>query len=123
MAGKIIYGSRKNRYFIDDKEVTEKAFHKRFPSNKITGDDRTRSIATLMETSRSWPRKSDAFGVGRRQKKKMEDLCRKKGVPTEYVPDGAGGYSALVRNNAHQRDLLRAFGMHNRDGGYGQVTG
>lgn len=116
--GTITYGA-KFQYFVDGKEVTREEFDRVFPSHPV----REIRPQALMETSKAWPRKSDALGVGRNQKEKAEATMAKLGVPTEYVPDGCGGYSALIRNNEHQRNLLKATGMHNNDGGYGQVTG
>jgi hypothetical protein len=120
-AGKITYGNP-IRYYVDGKEVTKSKFDEVFPGHPVKGDCRRR-INTLMETSKAWPRLSDALGVGAGQKEKAEELYRKKGVPTEFVPDGCGGYSAVMRNNAHQRDVLKALGMKNNDGGYGSITG
>lgn len=119
--GTVIYG-KKLRYFVDGKEVTQKVYDKTFPPRpieEIVGGPPT----TLMQTSKSWPRLSDAYGVGKGQKQKAEETMKKLGVPTEYVPDGSGGYSAKILNNEHQRNLLKATGMHNNHGGYGQVTG
>jgi hypothetical protein len=121
--GKVVYGQtvrQPNRYFIDDKEVAKAKFDAAFPSHPIEGG---LCPMAMMETSKSWPRISDAWGVGKGQKNKAEEVFRKRGVPTEFVSDGAGGFSAVIRNNAHQRDLQKAFGRHNNDGGYGQVTG
>lgn len=113
------YGNRPNRYFVDDREVTKAEYDRVFPSHKI----KEIMPQVLMETSRSWPRKSDAWGVGSGQKEKAEATMAKLGVPTEYVSDGSGGYSAVIRNNEHQRKLLKATKMHNLDGGYGTITG
>jgi hypothetical protein len=114
--GTVIYG-KKIRYFIDQVECTREEFDERFPPKPIEVPN------ALMETSKAWPRLSDSWGVGKGQKEKAEETMRKLGVPTEYVPDGSGGYSAKILNNEHQRKLLKATGMHNNDGGYGQVTG
>ncbi len=118
-SGKITYGNP-IRYYVEGKEVAKAEFDKVFPGHPVKGG---RVPNTLMETSKAWPRLSDALGVGAGEKAKAEEVFRKKGVPTEFVPDGGGGYSAVMRNNAHQRDVLKALGMHNNDAGYGQVTG
>lgn len=119
--GTVIYG-KKIRYFVDGKEVTQKVYDKTFPSRPMK---EVLGVApqTLMETSKSWPHLSNAFGVGKGQKKKGEALYHKLGVPTELVSDGHGGYDAVIRNNAHQRDLQKALGYHNNHAGYGSVTG
>lgn len=122
--GTIIYsddprGKRPNRYFLDGKEVKQAEYDAAFPSHPI------KDIApqVLMETSGAWPRLSDAWGVGAGQKTKAEEVYAKLGVPTEMVSDGAGGFSAKILNNEHQRKLLKATGMHNLDGGYNQAAG
>jgi hypothetical protein len=119
MSCRIVYG-KPTKYFVDGREVTKKEFDAKTPHHDIK---EAVGVQTLMETSKAWPRKSDAFGVGANQKEKAEEAYKKLGVPTEMVPDGSGGYSALIRNNAHQRDLLKACKMHNRDGGFGGITG
>ena len=109
---KIVYG-KPIRYFVDGVEITEKEYRKRFPKPKVLP-----RVQALMETSKAWPRKSDAFGVHPKQKEKAEAFYAKLGVPTEIDSDGC----AIIRNNAHQRDLLKARGWHNNDGGYGGVA-
>lgn len=115
MVFKIVY-AKPNRYYIDGEEVTKKVFDNACPKR----DPITEQAVVLMESSKSWPRKSDAVGVGRNQIDAMQALLIKKGVPTEF--DRKTG-QAIVRNNAHQRDILKALGYHNNEGGYGQITG
>lgn len=117
--GTIIYGGKKNRYLLEGRPVTKKVFDKAFPSLPIK-DIRPN---VNMETSGAWPRLSDALGVGKGEKAKAEEVFRKKGVPTEFVPDGSGGFSAKILNNEHQIKVLKALGMHNNDGGYMQTAG
>ena len=118
---KIVYGARgKKEYFIDGKPATEAEFDAAKPT-KI--DDLLKSQsppATLAQTSSAWPRKSNSLGVHPKQKKAAEAQAAKFGVPTEF--DSKTG-QAIIRDNAHQRDLSKALGYHNHDGGYGQVTG
>ncbi len=118
-SGRIVYGNP-IRYYLDGNEVAKAEFDANTPNHSLK---EAAAVNTLMETSKAWPRESDAFGVGANQKDRMMKICKDRGVPTEYVPDGHGGYSALIRNNAHQRDLLKALGMHNNEGGYGSITG
>lgn len=118
---RIIY-STPPKYYIDGNEVVESVFNALCPKKPISG--LLKEVPqTLMQTSKAWPRISDAWGVGKKQKKQAEETMAKLGVPTEYVPDGGGGYSAVIRDNQHQRDLLKATRMHNNEAGYGQVTG
>lgn len=117
MRCRIVYG-KPIRYYVDDKEVSKKKFD-RVCKKKI--DILAGATATtIMETSKSWPKQSDGLGVNTKQIPKAEEMFRKLGVPTEF--DKTTG-KAIVRNNAHQRDILKAIGYHNNDGGYGQITG
>lgn len=121
MKAKIVWGARgKRTYFLGDAEVTKEEFDQACPT-KIEDLLATGKVAgTLMETSAAWPRKSDALGCHPKQKAAMEERYRKLGVPTEI--DAKDG-QAIIRNNAHQRDLQKALGMHNNHAGYGSITG
>lgn len=116
---RIIYGNP-IRFYADGVEVTEERFNELFPKRSMR---QINPPQVLMETSKAWPRLSDAWGVGAGQKAKAEEVYAKLGVPTEMVPDGHGGYSAKILNNEHQRKLLKATKMHNCDAGYGGIAG
>ena len=116
MKFKIVY-SKPMRYYVDGKQVTKKKFDELCPGKPLTTQ---RHVATLSMSSKTWPRTSDAFGVHPKQKKKAEALYRKRGVPTEF--DAKTG-KAIIRDNQHQRDLLKLRKWINYDGGYGEVTG
>ncbi len=119
---RIVYPDRPSqpfRYYADGREVTKEEFDRLFPSRSL----KEISPQVLMETSKAWPRESDAWGCGAGQKEKAEATYAKLGVPTEMVSDGHGGYSAKILNNEHQRKLLKATRMHNTQGGYGGVAG
>lgn len=116
MKTKVVVGARnKFTYYIDDKEVSEKEWKK-----TCRGMNLGNVATTMMQTSKSWPKKSDALGVHPKQIDEAQAMSIKLGVPTEF--DRETG-QAIMRDNAHQRDFLKAHGYHNRDGGYGQITG
>jgi len=117
---KIVWGSRgKKSYFADDKPVSKAEFDRLFPT-KIEDLIRTQTpINTLMNTSAAWPRNSDALGCHPNQKEAAQAESIRLGVPTEYTSDG----KAVLRDGAHQRDFMKALKMHNRDGGYGGISG
>lgn len=122
MRGKIIMGTLRKpggRYFIDDVEVSKKEYDKNFPSKGKEILNLGVAATTLMETSKSWPRLSDAMGVNPNQREEAQRKSIEQGVPTEFTKDGR----AVIRNNAHQRDLQRALGMVNNNAGYNQITG
>ena len=70
----------------------------------------TRGAAT------GWPLKSDAAGVHPDDAKKASESSAKMGVPTEF--DKKTG-QAIFRDRSHRRAYLKATGMHDRQGGYG----
>ena len=63
-----------------------------------------------------WPMKSDAAGVHPADASKAEQASAKIGVPTEY--DRKTG-QAIFRDRQHRCNFLRANGMHDKSGGYG----
>ena len=64
-----------------------------------------------------WPMTSIAAAVGTNPKElaAVREIDRKAGVPTDY--DGRG--RPILRDRAHRKRYLRAHGMHDQDGGYG----
>mgnify|MGYP003111330632 CR=1 FL=1 len=63
-----------------------------------------------------WPLKSDAAGVHPADAAKAEKASANIGVPTEY--DRKTG-QAIFRDRNHRRRFLKANGMHDKNGGYG----
>lgn len=66
--------------------------------------------------SSGWPMKSDGAGVHPGDAAKAEKASAKIGVPTEY--DRKTG-QAIFRDRNHRRNFLKANGMHDKNGGYG----
>ena len=120
MKSKIVYDTRgRERYYIEGKEVTKKKWKR---ANKRVFKPGVIPQA-LMQTSKAWPRESVSLSVNAAQKAEAEAHARKLGVPTEYKLDSTGGACPVLTSSAHQRDLVKALGYVNRDGGYGQITG
>lgn len=63
---------------------------------------------------RGWPMKSVALAVHPEQVAEAQAYCRKVGVPTEFQPTG----EPILRNRRHRKEVARAFGVIDRDGGY-----
>lgn len=61
-----------------------------------------------------WPLYSEAAGVHPDQVQEAQANWAKKGVPTDFTPDGR----AVFRSKSHRRDFLKAAGMHDRKGYY-----
>lgn len=115
MKFKVVW-SNPPKYFVDGKEVSKKKFDKVCRTKWLGSVPKP---TTLMQTSKSWPRTSDAIGCHPSQKAETEAALKKLGVPTEINAQG----EAIVRDNAHQRDLCKALKIVNHRGGYGQITG
>jgi len=63
-----------------------------------------------------WPLKSDAAGVHPTDAIKAMKGATKIGVPTEFDTNTG---QAIFRDRSHRRAYLRAMGMNDRNGGYG----
>jgi hypothetical protein len=107
MKGVIRGTGEKKTYWIDGEQVTKEAFDQAFPySPEGSGNFGLSNVR---------PKLSDALGVHPRQVAEAIADSIKKGVPTEFAPDGR----AIIRSRAHQKAYLKAYGFYNRDGGYG----
>ena len=104
MTGKII----NDRYYIDNLEVSKEEFDEAFPA--LPGGD------TPWMGFIGWkPIVSDAMAVHPSQVKEAVLDAAKKGVPTEFLPDGR----PVLTSRSHRRAYLRAYRFHDRNGGYG----
>lgn len=65
---------------------------------------------------RMWPIRSDAAGCHPSQVDEYQTAAASMGVPTEW--DRSTG-QAIFRSREHRRQLLRAWGWHDKSGGYG----
>lgn len=109
-----------SHYYIDGKEVSKKKYRALSPCAGRNSLTIKKPPATVAMSSEVWPRKSDNLGVSKHQIKEAREIYAKNGVPTDF--DEKTG-QAIIRDNQHQRDLLKMRGEVNYDGGYGQVTG
>jgi hypothetical protein len=122
MKAKIIFGTGRttqDRYFIDGEEVTKAKFDRLCRPKGKRGLTVQTPPSTIASSHKAWPRLSDALGVSPKQRQEAQEQSIKLGVPTEFAEDGR----AVLRDTAHQRDLQKALGYFNRDGGYGTITG
>jgi hypothetical protein len=107
MKGRIIFGEngQPDRFILDKKEVTEAEFREQFPYKPI-GDG-----TGLCGFS---PITSDALSVHPKQVKEAMEDAAKKGVPTDFLPDGR----PILRTRQHRAEYLKAYGYYDRDAGY-----
>jgi sugar/nucleoside kinase (ribokinase family) len=61
-----------------------------------------------------WPMTSIALGVHPAQVGDAVAEAKRKGVPTEFLPDGR----PILRDRAHRRAYMKALGYFDRDAGY-----
>jgi hypothetical protein len=92
-------------YYLEGKEVSEAAYREAYPP---------RDHATVF-LSQTPSHLSEGLAVHPRQVQEATQDAQYRGVPTEFRPDGR----PVMRSRAHQKAYLRAYGFHNRDGGYG----
>lgn len=74
-----------------------------------------RLLQSRAKAGSGYPRLSGSMGVHRTQREEAMALDAKRGVPTEYSPDGRPEF----RTRGHQKAWCKAHGVVNQDGGYG----
>jgi hypothetical protein len=99
-----------NVYFIDGKEVGEKTYRQAFPKKPFA--------ACGYQADWKKPMLCDALAVHPRQVKEAIADAAKKGVPTNFLPDGRAEFESRQQYNAY----MKAYGYYNRDAGYGDTT-
>jgi hypothetical protein len=106
----VIRGHGKDKsYFVDGRQVSQDEFDSLVP-DALSGTGR--SGASLQ----SWqPILSDALAVHPDQVAEATLDAKRKGVPTEFMPDGR----PILRTRQHRKEYLRAYGFHDNQGGYG----
>lgn len=102
-----------DHFFLSGKEVTEKEYRKVYPKPKL-------GAGPFMGNPLSgWPMTSMAEGVHHKQLAQARRKNEAMGVgDTEYVRKDRD-YMPVFRDRAHRRRYLRAHGLHDNDGGYG----
>ena len=63
-----------------------------------------------------WPLKSDAAGVHPSQANEFRKDSMQRGVPTEFDKETG---QAVFTSRKHRAQYLKAYGMHDKSGGYG----
>tara|TARA_Y100000593_G_scaffold91963_1_gene182186 strand:- start:2079 stop:2447 length:369 start_codon:yes stop_codon:yes gene_type:complete len=80
----------------------------------------TRDFAVEMGVRKNgcaaWPMKSDAAGVHPSQAQEAYETSRKMGIPTRFDPSTG---QAIFESRGHRKQYLKAHGLHDRNGGYG----
>lgn len=108
MKGRIVGHGENTRYFLDGREVAKAEFDAAFPDKPLSAGGECSLSATP-------PHVSEGLSVHPRQVAEATESAKRRGVPTEFLPDGR----PVMRSRAHQKAYLKAYNFHNRDGGYG----
>ena len=97
------------RYYLGTREVTEGEYRAVYPLPSMDGQ--------VYQPNRfsGWPILSDALGVHPLDVAQAEADAKAKGVQTEFLADGR----AVLTDRAHRKKYLKAYGFHDRKGGYG----
>jgi hypothetical protein len=96
-------------------EVAEGADHAVECEDGVIADrDITAEHIKTQEAS-CWPQYSDAIGVHPDQRQAAYEASVREGVPTRYDREGR----AILTSRSHRRKLLKAKGLVDHDGGYG----
>lgn len=70
----------------------------------------------MVPPRKGWPLVSEAAAVHPSQIQEARDHNARSGVrPTQYRGDG----SPILQDRAHRREYMKAWGIHDRNGGYG----
>jgi len=103
----IIMRGGKTLYYLDGKQVSAKTYRRRHPA---------RVEAPALVTFKK--QKSIALAVHPSQRKEAIEDAVKRGVPTEFTPDGC----PVFESRAHRKSYMRAYGFYDRDAGYGDAA-
>lgn len=104
----IKFVSGEMKFFLGDREVTRAEYDRRMPDKPI-------EEPLAAETTGIWPLVSEAMGVHPKQVEEAYTDSVKKGVPTQFDKMGR----AVLTNRAHRKAYLKAYGVHDKSGGYG----
>lgn len=77
--------------------------------------DMASELTTVATAGTGWPLYSEAAGVQPSQVKEATEHAKKVGCPTEFTKDGR----AIFTDRNHRKSYLKAHGLHDRNGGYG----
>jgi hypothetical protein len=105
MKGKIVGWPQ--RYYLDGVQVSKEEFEQAFPPQP--------QGAPGGHGSACWPMLSDALAVHPGQIQEAMERNKRHGLHVEYTEDGR----PKLMDRGQRRDLMRAEGFHDNNGGYG----
>lgn len=111
MKDRIVIDKNGTRYILDGREVTEDEYRKVYPAPELG----TGAFMDSVSCS-AWPMLSDGMAVHPLQIEEARKSAEAKGVPTDFNPEDG---RAIFRDRDHRRRYLKAYGVHDNHGGYG----
>lgn len=82
---------------------------------ELDRDGKSAGISQPRKGIPKWPIYSDAAGINPEQAKQAHDHLAMHGVKTDYTSTG----EAIFRSRGHRKAHLKAMGLVDRNGGYG----
>jgi len=111
--GKIVFGRKKDRYFIDGKEVTKRQWEKAFPQKKLR-ETLDGGKAPGGPSPAGWPVLSDSAGVHPDQIPEAVAAAAKHGVRIEFNKDG----QAIFESPGQRKAYNELYSLYDKNGGY-----
>lgn len=106
------------RYKCDNGHITEQWFNMDAVTKDVQcpmcGKTAAREYGARTQGTTTWPLYSDAMGVAPSQVQQAMTDAHQKGVKLEFTSDGR----AIFQSAKHRREVCRAYGMIDRNGGY-----
>lgn len=114
MKARIVYGPRKakDRYFIDEKEVSRAEFDAAFP-NRVDQLLKNGSVLPA-HTKTCWPMVSEAAAVHPEQIAEATAHNKRMGDGVQYTVGG----EAIFTSRGQRKEHLKNIGLHDKHAGY-----
>ena len=98
-------------YFLGGKQVTEKEFDAAIERDRPKAGRGGGDVKRPRGMKKGYPIKSVALAVHSKQVKTAQEHSVKMGVPTEFTKSGR----PILRDAAHRKAYLKAYGYHDRN--------
>lgn len=106
------YSAERKEFYLDDRQVTEEEYRAALPPPAPA----RAGVAPGAEATWRRPVVSTGAAVVPKRIKQAEEKCARAGVPTDFTTNRG---KPIFTSRAHRKAVLRVFGMHDADGGFG----
>ena len=110
MKDRAVYAKGEWRYYLHGMQVTQEEYEGVYPPPQLG-----RGGVVAGNPLTGWPLHSEALAYHPKQKAEAERHLANLGVPTEIDKKGR----PVLRDRKHRREVMKALGIHDNDGGYG----